>query len=265
VITADPQVLSAEVARLVQADEIGPFGQELAIAGEFVFRFGALGEIFDEPELTRAQFAGRQGGAWYLMGHWSVARKDPNTPPNKTIEELCHPSCQVCSYLEKIHGLRAVFEYEYCGECGGDIDVHAVALDPIGLPHAMCCGRWQRVDPAAAPAADVCAEQVSDAFNTRWYAPLADGTYAVVTRTYYVADRDGRAQLERDDRYQIVRDPGAPSDTEIESAGVRHQVDSDDPAGEDLEDLATNSFPPDPGEWQIHGPDSEPFANATEK
>jgi hypothetical protein len=34
--------------------------------------------------------------------------------------------------------LEELFEYEYCAECGGDIEDHRVVLDVLGLFHAYC-------------------------------------------------------------------------------------------------------------------------------
>ena len=34
--------------------------------------------------------------------------------------------------------LEELFEYEYCAECGGDVEDHIVALDVLGLFHAHC-------------------------------------------------------------------------------------------------------------------------------
>ena len=34
--------------------------------------------------------------------------------------------------------LTELFEFEYCGECGGDADDHVLCEGPFGLPFAMC-------------------------------------------------------------------------------------------------------------------------------
>ena len=34
--------------------------------------------------------------------------------------------------------LEDLFGYEYCAECGGDIEDHIVVLDVLGLFHADC-------------------------------------------------------------------------------------------------------------------------------
>ena len=34
--------------------------------------------------------------------------------------------------------LEELFEYEYCAECGGDVEDHIVAHDVLGLFHAHC-------------------------------------------------------------------------------------------------------------------------------
>jgi hypothetical protein len=34
--------------------------------------------------------------------------------------------------------LADLFEYEYCADCGGDVEDHSVVLDVLGLFHAYC-------------------------------------------------------------------------------------------------------------------------------
>jgi len=34
--------------------------------------------------------------------------------------------------------LEDMFEFEYCGECGGDTEDHEVIPGPFGLPFAFC-------------------------------------------------------------------------------------------------------------------------------
>jgi hypothetical protein len=34
--------------------------------------------------------------------------------------------------------LEELFKYEYCAECGGDIEDHIVVFDVLGLFHAHC-------------------------------------------------------------------------------------------------------------------------------
>jgi hypothetical protein len=34
--------------------------------------------------------------------------------------------------------IAMVFEFEYCGECGGDLDDHILCDGPFGLPFVMC-------------------------------------------------------------------------------------------------------------------------------
>lgn len=265
-ITMDAETLTAEVAQLTRPEQVDEYPVELLRAARFTFRFGTLGDIFDEPDLTRAQFAGVSGSAWYLLGHWSTARNDPNPPPGASVAELaCHPGCEVCQFLENVAGLRMFFETELCDECGGDVDVHTITTDPLGLPHTLCLGRWQRVGDGALAVDDVVDDQITDSYAARWVAPLAENLWAVVTRTYYVV-RDGRElRLQRYDAYEICRQllDGLAAEV-IARAGTGHVLDSDDPASEDLEDLAVKSFAPDPGEWETHMPDSNPYANYQE-
>lgn len=39
--------------------------------------------------------------------------------------------------------LQELFEFEFCAECGGDVEDHRVALGPFGLWIAIC--RFRRV------------------------------------------------------------------------------------------------------------------------
>jgi len=42
------------------------------------------------------------------------------------------------AYAEALEGIIQCFEYQYCDECGLDIDAHAIIPGPLGLPFAMC-------------------------------------------------------------------------------------------------------------------------------
>ena len=41
-------------------------------------------------------------------------------------------------YVEKLLGVIGLFEYEYCCECGRDINEHMIGPDILGNPHAFC-------------------------------------------------------------------------------------------------------------------------------
>lgn len=41
-------------------------------------------------------------------------------------------------YREELLVLVESFEFEMCGECGGDVNEHIFAPDILGLPHAYC-------------------------------------------------------------------------------------------------------------------------------
>src|SRR4051794_5119124 len=74
----------------------------------------------DETDLARAQFDVEPGSAADLLGHWSVARGDPNPEQQRhqdaLIEHITH--CPLCKYLEGLESLRDAYQYEDC-ECGG--------------------------------------------------------------------------------------------------------------------------------------------------
>ena len=46
-------------------------------------------------------------------------------------------------YREELLSLVEAFAFELCGECGGDVNAHVFAPDPLGLPHAYCVGPAQ--------------------------------------------------------------------------------------------------------------------------
>lgn len=238
--------------------------EELLTAANFAFRFGTFGDFAEEPQLTMLQMANvPPGAALGLLGHWSVQRNDPTggREPGRSFEVHAE-GCHICDFLEDTLTDRGVFEFETCEECGGDIDAHAIVILPIGKPGLMCVGQWTRVEPEVVNMGRVSHEtQVSDsAWATSWWAPLADGQFAVVTRTYFTSNDHGRFVLVRTDDYIVCTDHDHPGDTETASQWGLSELDSDDPAFEDLHQLAVDSYPPDPGEWQQHCPESALFA-----
>jgi len=46
------------------------------------------------------------------------------------------------TYADQVIGLADGFEFEFCTECGGDLDVHIIAPDALGNAHAWCMGPW---------------------------------------------------------------------------------------------------------------------------
>lgn len=249
-----------ELVRELTTREPGKVEEELLDAGDFVAQYGLFGDLFEEPALTRAQFARQVPAAWGLLGHWSVERNDPAPDPPAEFEDHVK-TCQTCDYLEGVLGLRMMFEYESCDECHLGLDAHDVGPDPIGKAHAWCReGQWERVEPFAAPAGQVSEYQMGDAYCARWTAPLTDGTFAVVTRSYFIArQNDGQITAQREDEYVVCRDPADPGSTEVAATYDGDVLESDDPAAEDTYDLAVQSFEPEPSEWQTTAPE---FARA---
>jgi len=249
----DDKALQAAITELATRKDPYEFEEVLRGAGEFVARFGTFGDLFEEPGLTSAQFSGGQGTAWYMLGHWSVERNDPRPQPPAEFGDHT-ATCQVCDYLEDVAGLRAVFEHENCHECGLGLDAHDIGRDQFGKPHAWCRTVWQRCEPLVSPGGDAAEHQISDAYDTRWYAKLTDGTYALVTRTYYIARLDRRTFVECQNEYLICRDFADPGGTEYGSELVYQEVASSDPSSEDPRLLAAQASAPEPGEWRTHGP-----------
>jgi hypothetical protein len=262
----DMDTLTADIEALVGAEDSGDTSTELAAAANFAFRYGTLGELFETVELHRAQAARRVPAAWGLLAHWSITRGDPAPREGMTVDQLC-PGCWVCPALEDVYAQRGYYVAGgRCDACGGGLTTHAIAV-VLGKPYAACCGRWQRAEPLVADAGQVVDDQISEAFSARWVAALANtnwgrGLWAVVTRSYYVAHKDdGRVVLQRDDHYQVATDPIAVNDNEVASFAMTHTLDSGHPQAEDLQALAADSFPPEPGEWQAVAPSPESFAN----
>lgn len=250
------------VDHLIERTEALDHDAELEIAVDFVFQHGTLAGVIPDPEdLDEARHAGTYGTAWAMLSHWSGVRHEPNVP---AFISPC-ARCGICPALDAALGLRHPFLHGDCSVCGGGVDTHAVVTDDISSLNIVCCGRWQRYEPLAGPAGDASPEQIGDAWNAKWAAPLADGSWAVVYRTYYVArdpDRPGMV-LERQDEYLTCADPSDPGGTENGPGDLRFEVlDSLNPLGEDIHSLAEHAFPPMPGEWQTYVPHSAAFANA---
>jgi hypothetical protein len=268
-IDIDYDALNTTIAELTTVTGVGDPDEELLTAANFVFRFGALGEFLEEPNLTKAQFwTGPSGTAFSLLGHWSVARNDPThgEEPRQDFEVHTEDCDTPCGFLEDVLTARGVFEFQNCEECGGGIAAHAVVELPIGKPGLICVGQWTRIEPETVDmgpdyyaAGDF--EQTSDsAWATSWWAPLADGEFAVVTRTYLIGRRAGRATLLRVDDYTACTDYERFRDTETVSDWSESELDSGDPGSEDLHQLAVDSFAPEPGEWPQDALESAEFA-----
>jgi hypothetical protein len=231
--------------------------EELLVAADFAFRHGSLGDHFDEPDLSRLQFAfGPAGSAFTLLGHWSVERNDPlDGGPADAFEEHTN-RCSTCRFLENARTMGDSFQYELCEVCGLDIDQHTIAGDPIGNPSSFCLTPFEVEDGEPFENGVQNDQQYNDtAYGVRFRARIVgdEGLWAVVTRTYYVLDLERGMQLVRDDEYIACTDPNRPGDTEVGSSGRVVDLDSDDPAGEDLVKLCNEAVYPSEEEWREHG------------
>jgi hypothetical protein len=249
------EALKALVAR-TRADGAGnDFDEELAVAGEFVAAHGSLGLWYEEPQLTRIQFAAMTPHALGLIGHWSTARNDPEPQPPAGLEEHL-TRCEVCRYLEGVYSLYDRFQYELCEICGLDLDAHDIGVmgGGLGTVHCMCREPWTRTEPMVQQVEGVEQSLTGTAWQASWTAPLADGTTAVFASSYYhTYDHDSRVVVERMDGYRI------PGGSVVADTGtfVYVRVESDDPAEESLEALAEQASPPLRGEWAQHMGDTE--------
>ncbi len=278
----EPQLV---IDQLMAAKEVGEFVDERMTAAEFVYAYGPLADLFQGKALTDAQWwEGPEDSAFGMLGHWSAERGDHGDHPPLSYAGSHLDDCPICVFLEAALGVRYTFVspqhsqtplpgfghrrgVNFCRTCRGGLANHRLAVEEAtDLPHAVCVGRWKRFEPLAGRGGDAAEYQISDAWNAKWAAPLADGSWAVIYRTYYLADYDGRVFVERQDEYLTCADPNHPGGTEHGPGDLRYaEVDSDDPKREDIHALATESFDPYPGEWQTYVPHTEAFANAEEE
>lgn len=247
-----------------------PDEEMTAAARMFIIPFGTLADVYDEPGLTRLQFAGPSGSGLNYIGHWSVQRNDGGKLPDP---EFFHHQerCRVCNFFEGILGLIDIFSVAAaCEACRAGIDAHDITPAENGDVICNCRPVWERVDPPVSQAGDVAGHQISDAYGARWVTRLTDGTFALITRTYYIAHNtddasgyhtsDGSAfnrqvpYVEREDEYLVCTDLSDPGGTEITSEIVYVEVPSGNPLDEDPKSLALNAASPQPGEWSQHGP-----------
>jgi hypothetical protein len=235
---------------------------ELLTAGNFVADYGSLGDWWhDGPALaTVQQWTGSGRAAWALISHWSIQRGDPAVEPPVSYDEH-EQTCPHCKYLEAAFGIHTMFEFEYCDECGLDIDKHEIAPDMLGLAHAWCCAvTWTRREPWTHGnnwcGGDV---QKEDGWDCAWWTQLSDGTFGVVTRYFYLATEmvDGEPigddYIECQTEYMVCTDWRDPGSTEI---NAEYQYDTVvDPATMDTRQLALDAEPPESAEWVAYAPE----------
>lgn len=238
--------------------------QELWEAGEFVAIFGTLWDLFDvadQPSLHDMQHLDTDDeSAWGLLGHWSIERGDgEQAQPTDFKEHLAQ--CRTCTYLEEVVAIVDGFNRGDCPECRGELGDHAVGPDADGTPRAWCKETWQREQPLVGNGGDPGGDrQVSEAFDARWTAKLADGTIAMITRSWYVAEDDGENYIECQTEYLHCSDQRAPGDTEIHSDYLYEWVDADEPTAVVARQLTEDAEVPEPGEWGRHIPHTPDFA-----
>lgn len=244
---------------------------ELLLAGTFVANFGTLADWFDD-NLPVVQFSQAGTSAVAFLGHWSVERGDPEDEPVPNFYlHLSAPAgfsgpagCKICTYLEKALELHRAFDDEDCEHCGLGVGAHQIVPDgAVGEPFAACLSPWERRDPWTFTAADAGGpDQLSNvAYESRWSAKLTDNSYGVITRYFYVIDRDGEVFLEEQTEYMWCTDPAHPGDTEIDAEYTYNRVDTGDDVLDhqtDMEEYARDAEAPGLDEWRERAPKHAP-------
>ncbi len=266
----DPNELLAAINQLMAPKTSYDRDAELRAAGNFVADYGALGDWYEGADLAKLQFwTGHHDAAWYMIGHWSVQRNDPEARPPASFDEHA-AQCPTCKYLEAAYGLYLSFETQVCEECGLDLDKHEIVPDALGLAYASCgTVDWTRREPIVHGNNWVGGDpQLEAGWDTSWWAPLSyddENLFAVVTRYYYLAqdtDGDGEPQgdpyVEEQTEYLVCTDWRHPGDTELNSD--TQYVKLDDPATMDTRQLAMDAPEPEAGEWPAYAP--EPYKRA---
>jgi hypothetical protein len=259
----DPAELQAAITELMTHRTSYDARAELLTAGAFVADYGSLGDWYSGKDLAKLQlWTGSHDAAWHMITHWSIQRHDPDPEPPASFDEH-EQHCTTCKYLETAYGLHLSFETEYCHECLLDLDKHEIAPDALGLAHAWCCAvKWTRREPWVHgnnwPGGD---NQVEAGWDCAWWTQLSDGTFAVVTRYYYLAektDADSRRPdeeyVEEQTEYTVCTDWRDPGNTEINSTA--EYVELDDPATMDTRQLALDAQEPTSAEWVAYAPES---------
>jgi hypothetical protein len=269
-VTADVQT-DRETARQAYADLAEPrdyhFNTELISAGDFAAEYGILIDWFDGDELATIRAAAwpSQHSAAAMLAHWSVegdglGEDNDGDDPGRAVFLEHAKTCNVCAYLESVYNLAAELDGDAngCGRCGRGAGGHEFGPcfwqdEPYwGQALNSCLEPWQRAEPAALECRDLYSFQVGEGYSAIWYAPLTDGTYAVVARTWYVVeDGDDDQVLLREDSYLICTDPAKPWDSKTVEVSFDEELDDDyDPGMYDLPAMAERCGGPEGGEWQ---------------
>ncbi len=115
---------------------------------------------------------------------------------------------------------------------------------------------FTRREPLVSPAGDQAENQVGDAFDARWAAPLSDGTWAVVTQAFYRVDFQGRRFVESQVEYLWCRDSADPGSSEI-NANTEY-IDHTDDVSDDPRVLAEQVVHTTAEEWARFCPSGAP-------
>lgn len=116
---------------------------------------------------------------------------------------------------------------------------------------------WHRAVPAVTKAGDVGGDsQVGEAYETRWWWPLADGSgFATMSRYFYVAERDGHRFVESHTEYNACRDWADPGSTELWSGQSTYtECDGDPTDGEAYGMAERGERPYGESEWVVAAP-----------
>jgi hypothetical protein len=118
---------------------------------------------------------------------------------------------------------------------------------------------FERRKPLVSRGGDAAEYQVGDAsWDARWTVRLSDGTWAVVTQTFYLADFKGRRFVESQVEYLVCTDPADPGGTEL--ASDIQYIDHGDDVSDDPRVLAEQAVDTTAAEWREYRPAGTPAA-----
>lgn len=242
--------------------------ERLADAGDFVAVYHLLADWYDEPDLSQVRDAAVADSPLGEVAHWSRMRGDGSTDPPRNFSTHAL-NCMTCAYLDGILGISTWLNSSGCADCFRTAAGHrfgpSFEWDTDGPevldwfnPDARCIEPWQGPHTQVVPAGTLGAHQISDGHYICWTAALADGTHAMLTRTIYLATEDGRTFVGSDDYLLVVGDLDSPEDTKTASATVYREIESTNPAAEDLAAVAAELVP-QLGEFAGTLPTAAPF------
>lgn len=263
-------------------DNRGEYDDRMYAAADFVAAYGTLADVYDDQaDLAKMQqSAQEEESAWTLITHWSVQRGDGLRYEPATYMDHMLDECETCAWLQGVYNHLMDLRQEDCTTCGRGFDGHViepgnawnVELVEIGedtpafVPDwftalKLCKEPWDRVrEPLVEPPGKLGDYQVSEVCTARWVAPLSDGNYGIVYRSYYrCRTEDGDLIIEREDWYVVCTDPDDPEGTKLMEDSRSEDTESEDPEEEDLVALVDQSFDPELGEFHSSLPDAAGF------